>query len=109
MSATCCRKISLWTRTTSWARKSPNFSQSDDESSKSETSMVIRGRNTVGCRMPHPYLQWLLSSPTAVGFYGSAMPLLIRLIDCLPVHNLDDDRSTTTGHDATDCGLAQKS
>ena len=36
-------------------------------------------------------------------------PLLVRLIDCLPVHNLDDDRSTRTGHDATDCGLAQKS
>jgi hypothetical protein len=76
--------------------------------------MVIRGRNTVGCRMPHAYLQSLLSSPTAVGFYGqllvnSAMPLLICLIDCLPVHNLDDDRSRKTGHDATDCGLAQKS
>jgi len=49
-------KISLWTRTktTSWARKSPNFSQSDDESSISETSIFVKGRNTVRCRMPHP-------------------------------------------------------
>jgi hypothetical protein len=49
-------KISLWirTKTTSWARKSPKFSKSDDESSISETSMLIKGRSTVGSRMPHP-------------------------------------------------------
>jgi hypothetical protein len=73
MSATCCRKISLWTRTTPWARKSPKFAQRDDESSKSETSVVIRGRNK--CRI---LFTVAFEQPGGGGLLWSTFSLILR-------------------------------
>jgi hypothetical protein len=60
-------KISLWmrTKTTSWARKSPKFSKSDDESQV--CLLRVGALSGVECRT---LFTVALSSPTAVGFYG---------------------------------------